>query len=909
MGEERWHTLEAQAAGSLLATDLRAGLTSAEAARRLEEHGPNRIHKASGVSALAIFARQFRSVVVGLLLAATAIAFALGEEIEALAIFLVVILNAALGFLTEWQADRALKALAREFVPVALVVRGGRQMEIAAGGVVRGDLMVLAAGCRVPADGRLVEAASLELDEAVLTGESRPVSKGTEALGGATPLAERRNMAFAGTTVTLGRGLAVVTATAIETEVGKIGRLMEATRKQPTPLERKLQELGEVLVAAVLVLSVVIVAAGWLRGHSFLHMLETGISLAVAAIPEGLPAVATMTLAIGMQRMATMRALVRRLPAVETLGTTTIISTDKTGTLTRNEMSVGALVLSRMEVETAPEHARDGVFRLGENEVTPRAEPDLELALRIGALCNDAVRERGSEGGSLLGDPTETALVAVAERGLGGAAAVSSLKEELPRLDELPFDSGRKLMVTVHRTRGGGTVAFVKGSPEAVLARCARLEENGARRDLLPPDRERILDANERLARRAFRVLALAYRELPADYGREDLEKELVFVALAGLHDPPRAEVPEALRRSHEAGIRTIMITGDQATTALEVARRIGLDPELEAGTRTAVSGGDLDLLEDDDDWRRTAARAAVYSRVTPAHKLRIVETLQSQGHIVAMTGDGVNDAPALKRADIGVAMGIKGTEVSKEAADMVITDDNFATIITAVEQGRIIYANILKFIRYLLSCNLSEILTVFAAILIGWPLPLAPLQILWLNMITDVLPALALALERSAPGMMQMPPRSPRAPLLSPRLLGLIGWQGAVLAGGTLAAFGLGLMRHGESGLGLSRAMTMAFMALSLSQLIHAFSSRSGRDSAFSWRLFTNRWLWGAVGACALIQAATVLCAPLASLLRTTPLDPADWAMVAATSSLPLFLVEALKWAARRPRPGARAP
>ncbi len=762
-----------------------------------------------------------------------------------------------------------------------------------------GDLVILSAGIRLPADGRVTEAARLQVEEASLTGESQAVGKQPDTVPDReAALGDRSCMAYMGTTVTDGRGRLLVTSTGARTELGKIGIMIEEAGTRETPLERKLDQLGRTLVGVVLALCAVIVLAGWLRGNDLLHMLEVGISLAIAAVPEGLPAVATMTLAVGMQRMSRMRALVRRLPAVEALGSVTVICTDKTGTLTRNEMTVQAIVLDgrRLQV-TGSGYAPLGEFLAPDGvRVEPSSDPLLSLALRIGVLCNDARIDRAGGGETVLGDPTEAALIVAAEK---AGMTSAGLQSDYPRIDEVPFDSHSKRMVTVHRTAAGSVLAFFKGAPGALLEMSSSQLREGGVEPLTEADRERHLETNRELAGAALRVLGLAYRELPADYGRADLDRDAVFVGLVGMIDPLRDEVKGAIATCREAGIRTVMITGDQPPTAAEIGRQLGLDHDGLGKPLAAVHARELEGL-DAAGLDRIVSTTGVFARVSPKHKLQLVEALQRRGEIVAMTGDGVNDSPALKQADIGVAMGIKGTEVAKEAADMIVADDNFATIVSAVEQGRIIYANILKFIHYLFSCNFAEILTVFVAILIGWPLPLVTLQILWLNMVTDVFPALALALEPSAPDMMKRPPRDPKEGIVNGRFLFLVFWQGAMLAALTLIAFGLGLHWHGTGPDGVRRATTMAFLTLSLAQIFHAFNARSQRRSVFTSRLFTNGWLWGAVLLCVLLQAAAISLPLLQRVLHTVPPTASEWAVIAACSLAPIAIVELVKVASR---------
>lgn len=907
VAQQSWHAISIEAVNDSLDTDVALGLPQIEATRRLVQYGPNALAQARQRSTFSIFLAQFQSLIVALLVAATAIAFAVGDTIEAVAILVVIVLNAGIGFFTEWKAAQALSALQEQSVRRAQVIRDGTEREIPAAELVPGDLVVLAAGARVPADGRIVESVRLQIEEAALTGESNAVTKISDPLSDKdAALGDRLNMAFLGTTITDGRGQLLVTATGMQTEVGKIGILIDEATTRDTPLEQKLARLGRLLIVVVLALCAVIVLAGWLRGVTdFWHMLEIGLSLAIAAVPEGLPAVATMTLALGMQRMARMRALVRRLPAVETLGSTTVICTDKTGTLTRNEMTACVYMLDQRRVEVSGTgYAPEGEFRDGDKPVDPHSDELLTLALRIGMLCNDAKVERTDGHETVLGDPTEAALIVAAEKaGMNPA----DLALDFPRLSEVPFDSTSQRMVTVHRSPHGSTLAFVKGSPATTIAASTSQMRAAGVTPLSDDDRRHWKETNEGLADAALRVLGLAFRELPEGFTEADFDRELTYVGLVGMSDPLRDEAKDAIATCRAAGIRTVMITGDQQNTAAEIARQLVIDVDPDGRPLRTVHGRELTDL-DAEGWKRKVADAAVFARVSPEHKLRIVEALQQQGHIVAMTGDGVNDAPAMKQADIGIAMGIKGTEVAKENADMVITDDNFASIVGAVEQGRIIYGNILRFLQYLLSCNIAEILTVFIALMIGWPLPLVALQILWLNLVTDIFPAFALALEPSAPDVMKLPPRDPKESLLTPRFIGLIVWQGLLLAGVTLLAFGVGMNWHGTEGEGLRQATTMAFMTLALSQIFHAFNARSQQRSAFTSRLFTNGWLWAAVGMCLILQAIAVYVPILQRVLHTVPPTISDWGVIAVCSLLPVAVVEFVKVIQRisNPKPGA---
>ncbi|MDX2137873.1 MAG: HAD-IC family P-type ATPase [Chloroflexota bacterium] len=878
-----------------LGSDAETGLSQSEAQKRLEQYGPNELTSAPPRSALAILIAQFRSLIVVLLLVAAALAFVLNERLEAVAILIVIILNALIGFATELRAEQAITALQKQSVLNATVIREGIERQIPANAIVPGDLVVLAAGERVPGDGRVVSSVQLQIQESALTGESLPVVKKEAPLAteqGDIALGDRHNMAFMGTVITDGRGIMLTTATGMQTEVGKIGTLIDEAANDDTPLERRLEQLGRTLLVIVAVLCVIIVIAGVLRGEELLHMVEVGISLAIAAVPEGLPAVATMTLAIGVQRMARTRALVRRLPAVETLGSTTVICTDKTGTLTKNEMTVTRVILNDETFEvTGSGYDLDGDFTLQGQAVDPNQHEHLMLAMHIASLCNDAEIENGEHGITVIGDPTEGALIVAGEK---AGLAHKQLEAGYKRIDEVPFDSGTKRMVTVHRTPQGNVVAYIKGSPAAVLnSTSQRWTANGAQ-PITEQECDRILALNDELAADALRVLALGYRELPEGYSKDDLDGDYTYVALVGMIDPLREEAKAAIAECHEAGIRTIMITGDQPATAAEIAGQLGLDRDIHGKRYSTAHARDLEGL-DESGWQRIVAETNVFARVAPEHKLRIVEALQKQNEIVAMTGDGVNDAPALRQADIGVAMGIKGTEVAKETADMIISDDNFATIVNAVEQGRIIYSNILRFIHFLFSCNLSEIITVFVAIMIGLPLPLAPLQLLWLNIITDVFPALALALEPSAPNVMKDKPRDPKEALLNRSFAILISWQALLLAAATLAAFTIGMSWYG-TGEGLRHAVTIAFMTLALAQIFHAFNARSQRDTVFNKRLFSNRWLWAATGICVLLQIAAVYVPFLQDVLDTVPLNLQDWGVVAGFATAPIVIVELVK-------------
>ncbi len=897
MSDAAWHARSTDETAHEFHSDLAHGLDSGDAATRLTRHGPNALVEAKQRSAFAILIYQFRSLIVALLVVAGGVALAFGELIEASAILVAIVLNAVIGFVTEWKAARALEGLRKQSVSVARVIRDGKERQIPAHELVPGDVVLLAAGDRVPADGRVIEHARLQVDEAALTGESTPVTKSADALADPeAQLADRVSIVHLGTAVSDGRGKFMVTATGGRTEMGKIGTLIEGVGQHSTPLEAKLAVLSRALLVVVLVLCAVIVLVGWLRGIGLLVMVEVGISLAIAAVPEGLLAVTTMTLAVGMQRMAKMNALIRRLPAVESLGSTTVICSDKTGTLTRNEMTVRVYQVAGRRIDvTGTGYSAEGEFKVADQKIEPTnagTEDSLHLALRIGALCNDAQCDRSKGSATILGDPTEAALIVAAEKaGLDRAV----MERDFPRIEEVPFSSETKRMATLHNTPEGHAVAYVKGSPAAVLeASVSVLGLHG----VTPMSEEARMECranNDALASSALRVLGLAYREVPAQHSEEDLTRELTFVGFVGMIDPLRDEARGTIDICRAAGIRAMMITGDQQATAAEIARQLGLDVDAKGKPLRTVHARELSGLSP-DGWLQVVQDAAVFARASPEHKLKIVDALQRLGHVVAMTGDGVNDAPALRKADIGIAMGIRGTEVAKAAAAMVITDDNFATIVSAVEQGRIIVHNIQRFIHYLLSCNFAEILTVFAAIMIGWPLPIGVLQLLWLNLVTDIFPAMALALEPSAPDVMKRPPRDPKEPLLTLRFGWLIVWQGVMISGCTLATFAIGMHWYGTEGVGLRHAVTVAFMTLALAQTFHAFNARSRTRSTFTFRLFTNGWLWGATLICVGLQVAAVTLPFLREVLHTAPLVAYDWGLIAAGCSVPIAVVEVVK-------------
>lgn len=886
MPEKNWHAMEVQQACRELASDPEWGLTPEEATRRLKEYGPNLLKEPPPRSLFSLFVAQMKEILVLILIGAAIVSGILGEWEDSVVILAIVVLNAVLGMYQEHKAEQALKALKEMTKPSAKVVRGGTVTQVDAGALVPGDVVLLDAGDSVPADARLIEAVSLRVVEAALTGESVPVEKDPAKIDAAeVPVADQKNMVFMGTTVTGGRGKALVVETGMNTQLGRVAQLLQETAPEPTPLQRRLEELGKLLGLAAGVIVALVFVTGLLRGGDVLEMFMTAISLAVAAVPEGLPAVVTIVLALGVTRMSRRRAVIRKLPAVETLGTATVICSDKTGTLTKNEMTVTQIYTAGNFFRvTGTGYRPDGRF-LDENgnEVAPSSVKNLELMLLGGVLSSDARVEETEKGHRVIGDPTEGALVVA-------AAKAGLLREEVekafPRLAEIPFDSARKMMTTFHYM-DGAIRSFTKGAPDVLLARCTGIITSQGIVPLTEEMQARILAINSQLASQGQRVLALATRqwpEIPTDPSPETAEQDLIFVGFFAMQDPPRPEAREAVAVSRRAGIRTVMITGDHPETAVAVARELDIFRQGDE----ILTGAQLKEMSD-QQLKEIVNRTTVFARVSPEDKLRIVAALKEHDHVVAMTGDGVNDAPALKRADIGAAMGITGTEVAKEASDMVLLDDNFATIVSAVEEGRTIYANIRKTIQYLLSCNTGEIVAIFSAILLGLGSPLTPIQILWLNLVTDGPPALALGLEPPEKGVMDRPPRKPNEGVFAGGMGGKILWQGALIGLLSLASYWLAL----SWGRTLEEAHTMAFVTMALSQLVHSFNVRSLDQSLFALGLGTNRSLVWAFLASASLQVATVLVPFLRGIFETAMLRSGDWAVVLGLSLVPLAAVE----------------
>jgi len=874
---EAWHALSCHEACERLNSDLECGLTPTEAERRLSQHGPNRLPEKAARPAWALFLDQFKSLLTLVLMAAGVLAGIIGDTTDMVVILVVVLFNASLGFYQEFRAEKILDALKGMLAQQSRVKRDGVKAEIMAEHVVRGDLVLLEAGDRVPADGRLVATHGLEIDESSLTGESVASVKGTHALEHETPLADRANQAFMNTVVTRGRGEMLVTATGGATEMGRIVGMLETALEGRTPLQERLDQLGRRLALIAGVVVAFILVMGVVRGEPLAQIILTAVALAVAAIPEGLPAVVTVTLAIGMARMAGKGAIVKRLAAVETLGSTTVICSDKTGTLTLNQMTAkaGWAAGRRFAVEG---EGYDGAGRVLPDDGAG-ALPDLAPLLRAAALCNDSRLCQGA----LIGDPTEGALLVLAEK--AGAAV------QWPRLAELPFDSARKLMITVHRD-GEAIRLMVKGAPDVVLEHCRAIRFADGDRPLTEGLLAELRGEMERMGGHALRVLALAEAEADEHALRDPLAAAgngLVLTALVGLMDPPRPSARQAVAACAEAGIAVKMITGDHRVTAAAIARGLGLDGEV-------VTGADLDRMDDDELDRRVDA-IAVFARVAPEHKVRIVAALKSRGHVVAMTGDGVNDAAALKRAHIGVAMGRTGSDVTREAATMVLTDDDFATVVHAVQEGRTIYDNIVKFVRFQLSTNVGALLAVLAAPLLGLPVPFHPIQILWVNIIMDGPPALALAFDPPRKGLMGEKPRPRSEPILSThRLCRLIAY-GLTMAVGTL---GVLWWAGGGANPDDPHARTLAFTTFVLFQVFNVFNARVGAESAFGPRTFSNGKLWLALAGVLGLQALAVHWGPAQGLFHTAPLSLSDWGVAAAVASSVLLLDEGRKLLAR---------
>lgn len=893
-----WHALTVKETEALLETNKKKGLTEKEARERLSRWGLNELPEIKKVSPIIRFLAQFNDFMIWVLLAAIFIsAVLLRETLDAAVISVIVVINAILGFVQERKAEQAIAALKKLTAPTAHVIRDSKEREIFARELVPGDLILIETGDRIPCDARLVDAANLAINEAILTGESHPhVKENEERLQEDVALLDRSNVVYMGTTVASGRGKAIVVSTGADSEMGKIAELVQTPEEKETPLQEELKSVGKRIAIACLIIAGVVLGLGVLRGNALSLMFLAAVSLAVAAIPEGLPAIVTITLALGLERMAKKNAVIRRLPAVETLGSATVICTDKTGTLTRNEMRVGVIKTKDLTVKVGDED-----FYENNRRITPKKEEQLKTLLTIGALCNDA--RKGAED-IYLGDPTEVALLIAAEQ---ADLSKESLISEFPRIAEIPFDSDRKIMTTIHEQvidrmghLAGRYVVNVKGAPEIILNRCNRIYTAKGIEPLTEERRKEILDDNNELANKAFRTLAFAFKSIKLPEVEEATEitltqahlklaeQNLIFVGLAGLIDPPRPEAYEALRVCKNAKIQVAMVTGDHRLTAEAIGRELS----LLTGGKEIITGEELAKMTVRELEKRVQ-NISIYARASAEDKLKIIDALRGRGHVIAMTGDGVNDAPALRRADIGVAMGKIGADVTKEASDMVLTDDNFATIVAAIREGRHIFDNLKKFVYYLLTANISEVLVVFLAMLFGLPLPLLPVQILWINLVTDGLPATALGVDVAEPGLMQRPPRRPDVGILETRLQLRLLSRGFLITAGALGAFLLSLYIFGR---GLVVARTVLFTTLVLAELLYAFSIRSETKTAIQVGLTTNRSLLLAVGLSLILQLVVIYIPFLRPLFHTQPLLLLDWGVILLGTMLPIFYIEAMK-------------
>lgn len=817
---------------------------------------------------------------------------AMGESRDAIVILVVVVINALLGIYQEGKAEKALDALKKMTSPDAKVIRAGKTVIIPAHTLTPGDIVLLDAGNIVPADLRLIESSNLRIEEASLTGESVPVEKkASEVHEGEAPLGDRHNMAYMSTIVTSGRGKGVVVGTGHDSEIGKIATMIQSLDDEATLLQRRLNQLGKMLGTATIGICAIVFGIGILQGREIFEMLMIAISLAVAAIPEGLPAIVTIVLAIGMNRMVKRHAIVKKLLAVETLGCTTVICSDKTGTLTQNEMTVTKIYVNNRKIDiTGTGYEPKGEFKIDENGVSEDLFDNLNTLLSIGILANDARLEKIDGMYKIIGDPTEGALVTLA-----GKADITceDINKLFPRIEEIPFDSGRKMMTTFHKNFvPQRIVSFTKGAPDIIISNCGFIKDGD---EILPftyDMKKEVLGVNSGFAKDALRVLAFAYREyeeLPDDINPDSIETNMIFVGLAGMIDPPRPEVKEAIKLCKQAGINTVMITGDFRDTALAIAKSLGM-AETEDQTMT---GAEINNISD-EELKEAVKRIRVFARVSPEHKVRIVSALKTNGNIAAMTGDGINDAPALKRSDIGVSMGITGTDVAKKTADLILTDDNFASIVSAVEEGRVIFDNVRKFVYFLLSCNIGEIFLVFVSILLNLPVPLIPIQLLWLNLVTDSFPALALGVEKGDPNIMNQKPRNPDEPILNRRMIIGIVLQSIAVAIASFSAYWWGINRYGMNN--ILEARTIAFATLILSELLMVFSTRSSRYTALEIGIFSNKKLVQGVSLSFLLMLAVIYIPFLNPIFGTFPLGLSEWKIILPLAFIPLLPGEITK-------------
>jgi P-type Ca2+ transporter type 2C len=868
-------------------SDIENGLSRKQAEERLKTYGHNRLEKQTGKSVVTLFFKQFKSLVMILLSGAAIASFLIGEKIEAYVILIVIVITALIGLVMEYKAGESIKSLQKTIRERSKVLRDGKTMSVPTSDITPGDIVLLEEGDKVPADGRIVGMNTLSTDESVLTGESSIVEKTDKDISGKKPVSEQANMVFMGTSVIIGSAKVLVTATGMETEMGKISGLLNRTKPTGTPLEKRLEQTGRSLILLTLVITLVIAIIGIIAGNPVETMVKTAIALAIAAVPEGLPAAATITLAIGMKRMADNNALLRNLPAVETLGSTTVLCTDKTGTLTENQMTLKQLrTLTRTIAIEGSGYAVEGDFIENEKTIDPASDALVSTMLKVGFLCNESDLHKKGDTYEVSGDPTEGALIAGFHKsGMNG----EDIKKAYERLDIMPFDPEKKYMVSHHKTQDNKSFVAVKGAPGVLFELCTHYKDTSVSK-LTRKKMNSFKKLNDRMAKDSYRILALAFKEIDHD-GDLSLEKAiedgLVLLGLAGLRDPAKPGIEESIQETSDAGIKTIMLTGDQKETAKGIAKDIGLE---------------VDRQEQDDDQPvedlskkeliRHLETNSIFSRVTPKDKLQIVEALQDNGEIVAMTGDGVNDAPALKKADIGVAMGKRGTSVARESADMILLDDRYQTIVDAVRQGRVIFDNIQKFIHYLLSCNLSEIVYIFLALSLGLPVPLVALQILWLNVVTGVFPALAMAWETPEDDVMRRPPIKPHSKIITPYYKKTIGFQGFMLALGPLSVYALAL----HNGVDLGSARTIGLMTLAVVHLLQVFNVRKKDGSGLDRSVLRNKYLIASLVLTFVLQLFAIYLPPLQDILETVSLEPALWGYVIPGALAPVVLIRLSK-------------
>ena len=888
-----WYKKSKEEVVSQLSTSTDKGLSNEEAQKRLEKYGPNALKEEGKQSMLSKIIAQFNDFLILILIVAAVISYFVGEKVDAVVIIAIVIVNAALGIYQEGKAEKSLEALKKMAAPSAKVLRNGNVEVIPSNNVVPGDIVILETGDVIPADLRLIESSNLKVEEASLTGESVPVEKDSNIIFDEdVSLGDRVNMAYSSTIVSYGRGKGVVVGTGHDTEIGKIATMIQTYDNEPTPLQRKLNQLGKFLGIVVIVVCLVVFGLGLYQGRDVLSMFMTSISLAVAAIPEGLAAIVTIVLALGMNRMVERNAIVKKLLSVETLGTTTYICSDKTGTLTQNEMTVVKVYTDDKIIDVSGiGYEPKGKFTMDGVEVeNVTGSVNINTLLSIGTLCSDARLTETDDGYKILGDPTEGALVTLAEK---AGIRQEEINQKYPRIEELPFDSDRKMMTTFHENFiPGKVVSFTKGAPDILISKSSSIYLNGEIVPFTEDLKKKVLDVNSKFSREALRVLAMAFRQydsLPNEITTETIENNLIFVGLVGMIDPPREEAKEAIKKCKNAGIKTVMITGDYKETAFAIAKQLGMaDHESQA-----MMGQELDNLTD-EELREVVKEKRVYARVSPEHKVRIVDALKKNGEIAAMTGDGVNDALALKKADIGISMGITGTDVAKNTAEVILTDDNFASIVAAVEEGRIIYSNIKKFVFFLLSCNIGEVLVIFLSILLGFEVPLLPIQLLWLNLVTDSFPALALGMEKGDPEIMDIPPRDPDEPILDKDMIKALVVQSIAISAATLGAYIWGMRTYGT--VNLYYARTITFATLITAELLRAYSSRSLNHSILKIGVFSNKTMVRSTLLAFALLLVVIYVPALQPIFDTFAMGLGDWSMVLLFSIIPLVFGELYK-------------